>query len=199
MDMFNMVMNAYKNKIAKEYQRVYYIEGTGGAYIKTNYNATNESRVILDVELTTEGTDIYGYYNKNEKNRFHIYNATGYIEAGWGEEHRSLIKLRNKRYLFEFDKQNFYIDGQLKHTFSDFAFKSGNITIGMLYRSTGNLISNYSPQKIYRNTYYTNNVIVHDFVPCYRKTDNNVGMYDLVDGLFYENAGRGEFIAGPII
>jgi len=35
--------------------------------------------------------------------------------------------------------------------------------------------------------------------PCYRKSDNKPGMYDLTNGVFYTNAGSGEFIYGPII
>ena len=35
------------------------------------------------------------------------------------------------------------------------------------------------------------------FVPCYRKSDSEPGMYDLVNDVFYTNAGTGEFTVGP--
>lgn len=38
---------------------------------------------------------------------------------------------------------------------------------------------------------------IYEFIPCYRKEDNVAGMYDLVSGEFYTNAGTGEFIVGP--
>lgn len=36
-----------------------------------------------------------------------------------------------------------------------------------------------------------------DFVPCYRKIDNVAGLYDVVNDVFYTNAGTGSFTAGP--
>lgn len=38
--------------------------------------------------------------------------------------------------------------------------------------------------------------MVADFVPCYRKSDNVIGMYDLVRNEFFTNAGSGSFTAG---
>ena len=36
-----------------------------------------------------------------------------------------------------------------------------------------------------------------NLVPCYRKSDREPGMYDLVNRIFYQNAGTGEFAVGP--
>ena len=38
---------------------------------------------------------------------------------------------------------------------------------------------------------------IRNFVPCYRKSDSVVGMYDTVSGAFFTNAGTGTFTAGP--
>lgn len=38
--------------------------------------------------------------------------------------------------------------------------------------------------------------LIRDFVPCYRKEDNMVGLFDMVSGEFYMNSGTGNFIAG---
>lgn len=35
-----------------------------------------------------------------------------------------------------------------------------------------------------------------NLVPCYRKSDGEIGMYDLVNGVFYTNSGSGTFIKG---
>ena len=34
------------------------------------------------------------------------------------------------------------------------------------------------------------------FIPCYRKSDNVIGLYDLVEGTFYTNSGTGTFTKG---
>lgn len=49
---------------------------------------------------------------------------------------------------------------------------------------------------IYRQQAYQNNVLVGDFMPAIRNSDNAVGMYDTVSGTFFTNAGTGVFIAG---
>lgn len=36
----------------------------------------------------------------------------------------------------------------------------------------------------------------YDFVPCYRKSDDKPGMYDLASGTFFTNQGTGEFLYG---
>lgn len=40
--------------------------------------------------------------------------------------------------------------------------------------------------------------VIKNFVPCYRKSDNVAGLYDLVNNVFYTNQGTGNFIVGPI-
>lgn len=41
-----------------------------------------------------------------------------------------------------------------------------------------------------------NGVLIRKFIPCYRKADNIVGLYDTVGCQFYTNAGTGEFVVG---
>ena len=65
---------------------------------------------------------------------------------------------------------------------------SGGVTVN--YPFVGN---------IYRQQAYQNNVLVGDFIPATRNSDNVVGMYDMVSGTFYTNAGTGDFTAGTVI
>lgn len=37
---------------------------------------------------------------------------------------------------------------------------------------------------------------IRNFVPCYRKSDNAIGLYDTVEGKFYTNTGTGSFTKG---
>ena len=40
---------------------------------------------------------------------------------------------------------------------------------------------------------YMDNIVIREFVPCYRVADDVKGMYDMITGQFFENAGTGEF------
>ena len=43
---------------------------------------------------------------------------------------------------------------------------------------------------------YTGVTLVRDLIPCYRIADNEIGMYDIVNDVFYTNAGTGTFTKG---
>jgi hypothetical protein len=45
---------------------------------------------------------------------------------------------------------------------------------------------------------YESGELLHHFVPCYRKSDNKGGLYDLVTATFFTNAGTGEFLYGEL-
>jgi hypothetical protein len=50
--------------------------------------------------------------------------------------------------------------------------------------------------KLYYFKIYANDVLIRDFKPCYRKSDNEVGLYDVVNDVFYTNQGSGAFTKG---
>lgn len=52
--------------------------------------------------------------------------------------------------------------------------------------------------KIYSCQIEIDGVVIRNFVPCIAPT-NAVGLYDLVEGKFYGNAGTGAFTAGPAV
>ena len=80
---------------------------------------------------------------------------------------------------------------------------SGTLTSDNTYGTIWLFASNYNGGqngsatcKMYYAKFYYNDVLVRDLVPCYRKADNEIGMYDLVNGVFYTNAGTGTFTKG---
>lgn len=50
--------------------------------------------------------------------------------------------------------------------------------------------------KLYGMKIYDNGVLVRDFIPCYRKSDSEAGLYDKANNVFYMNQGTGSFIVG---
>ena len=50
--------------------------------------------------------------------------------------------------------------------------------------------------KLYEFKITDGNTIIHEYIPCYRKSDNNAGLYDIVDRIFYPNNGTGTFKKG---
>lgn len=45
---------------------------------------------------------------------------------------------------------------------------------------------------------YENENAIRDFIPC-QDPSGNIGLYDVISGEFYGNAGTGVFLAGPVV
>ena len=56
-----------------------------------------------------------------------------------------------------------------------------------------------SSMQLYELKMWKDDVLVRNFIPCYRKSDNVIGLYDLVNNVFYLNQGTGTFIKGEDI
>lgn len=54
----------------------------------------------------------------------------------------------------------------------------------------------YGSLQLYSLKLYSGNDLIRDYVPCYRKIDGVIGLYDLVNATFNTNAGSGTFIKG---
>ena len=61
-----------------------------------------------------------------------------------------------------------------------------------------NTSQTHEGMSLYKLKLWKNNVLVRDFIPCYRNSDNVAGLYDLVNSTFYTNQGTGNFIVGSI-
>ena len=89
-----------------------------------------------------------------------------------------------------------------------FAIDNDEITFSntTLNENTNNLVvftrgdkNGKADDNVYKLEVYKNNVLVRNFVPCYRKIDNVIGLYDLVNDVFYTNAGSDTFSKGSNI
>lgn len=64
----------------------------------------------------------------------------------------------------------------------------------MLFGGSG---ANGANVKLYYCKMRTNGALQRYFIPCYRKSDNVIGLYDLVTETFFTNSGTGTFTKGP--
>lgn len=180
--------------IPSEYEEVEYIESTGTQYIDTNYtpvqgddlefknvtintfNGVLFSAGIESYQLILLGLGSVCYYK---------YFQTGNAAASsFSTITNGNIKVLNG---------NLYINNVLKAQ-ADYG-GAVNTTLNIFQRAnnTSNLIG-----KIGEIIISNNGIIKRDFIPCYRKSDNVAGLYDLVNNTFYTNQGTGNFIVGPI-
>lgn len=72
----------------------------------------------------------------------------------------------------------------------------GTATFYIFGRNNSGSIGNQTVMRFYYLQIYMDGVLVRDYVPCYRKADSVIGMYDLVTNSFFTNAGSGTFEKG---
>ena len=205
--------------LPNEYQECEYIQSTGTQYIDTGYVPKLTTRWELKT-MFQDGDSLgncrNGRYGTGDGERFCIscwtVTTDPQIEMSIGSYKSARIKIsynfngtatqysiNQKPYLYKLsvpslscDINPYYYD-----TFSAPTFSSTD-TIYLNARNMGN--GDYDgcgTQIFYSHKIWENGTRVQDFVPCYRKSDGEVGMFDLVSRQFFTNAGTGSFIKGP--
>ena len=194
-----------KNKLPTEYQKLKYIETTGTQYINTNFIPNNNTKIEVTYMLTNVLTQII-FGSRAEADSSRAYNGifvthrSSTAKVAWGKGLNSNIDIQNYndinvKYKVFFDKNNIYFNNNLVHNFLDVIW-DGNYSIFAGCINTKGRAEFYAKCKYYNIKIWNENTLERDLVPCYRKSDNVVGLYDLVNDIFYTNQGTGEFIYG---
>ena len=186
--------NATKTRIPAEYQEVEWIQSTGTQYIDLNYTPTINTDYIVDGCFLSDGR--FGAITSTERHYF------GVISGNWGCSvfnpfgawNHNLGAYDTNRHIFSMSKDGFLIDDILKSS------AGNNVINANLYAfATNNNVASdkyYANAKIYNITIKENGINTMMLIPCYRKSDNEVGMYDIINDTFYTNQGTGAFQKG---
>ena len=189
----------FSSRIPSAYQEVRYIQTTGTQYINTGFVPNQDSRAIVDVELvnTSNSTIIFGSRSGNNvaENSFMLWNINGALRFDYDEQVNSTGIAVGGRHFVDINKNVATIDNQtFTATYGTFS-SVYNFLLGTGVNG-GAADSRMSSGKWYSCKLYDNGTLIRDLVPCYRKDDNVAGMYDLVNAVFYTNAGTGSFTVG---
>lgn len=196
--------NAPSGQLPDGYTEVQYIQSSGTQWIDTGFAQNQNSRFVVDFQLVAAPTGSYAWIfegrDSGPKNRHGVYatKSNGKWYGGYGATIKNTEIAYNleSRITVDFDKNILKI-GQTPVTFSVETFQS-TTTTALFACKTGGSVGNYSAVKLYSCQIYDNGNPIRDFVPCIDPT-GAVGLYDLVDGKFYGNAGTGSFTVGPVV
>ena len=189
-----------------KYQEVEYIQSqstwewsqSSWQYINTWYKWWSTIKIEIKISWFTQTWSyhiIWSDYEWEQRwfaiwaNRFTYYNT--------------VITLVNNKFnnwnthILQLSKDWFYNDWTIDpNTLSTNTFQTpSNITIFALNRNWS--VREYSTYKLHYLKIRDNGTLVRNFVPCYRKSDNVIGLYDLVNKQFYTNAGSWTFTKWP--
>lgn len=199
------IINTRQSELPSEYQQVEYIESTGTQYIDTGYYANEKTRIETTFSLTsssgTGAIGIYGSQGSSQNNRAFALTSTttqNYIFPQFDTITRTAISNLyynfNQKYKIIHSRYGWYYDGTLGATWNNPTSFTTQTTI-TIFKENGTTY-NLAKAKVYDFKIYENNILIRDMIPCYKKSNSTIGMYDLVNGVFYENSGTGTFLKG---
>ena len=197
-------MIEFISQLPIEYQEVEYIQSSGTQFIDTGFVPNDNTKIML---VFTNNNATTGNYDCVFGTRTNASNANTF--ALWIDSNRCFGAFYGTGQSITLFPTS--INATAKHT----ATMKGNVAeidsvsitcpavsssptysfyIGAC--NTAGTADYFSKILIYESKIYDNEILVRDFVPCYRKADNVAGLYDLVNNVFYTNSGSGVFAVG---
>lgn len=200
--------------IPREYQAVEWVcaEYAVGTYIDLGFNFDIGATVYLTQWISSETVTAYpfGAVENSGVLRCNISsplnNTYAYFYGSNGTEYigtRVDVNIDGSKteLIFTIKPKNMYLENITTGTVSTIMKNQASYTMSSnLYLFAQNY--NGSPRwggtrKLGKFKYYDkNDILICDLVPCYRKSDGEIGMYDNVRRIFLTNVGTGKFTKG---
>ena len=185
-----------------DYQEVEYIQSSGTQYINTNYNPKTTTEFEIDYYINS----YVGQYASPFWTRYAHNNQAYYI---WFEN------TDVSYYCFWNNKVStstvtFSWVGTRKHiTYHNNILSNGNESVivatnqqpywNMVIFAENNqwTVKEFADIKLYSFKLREWSTLIRDYIPCYRKSDNVIWLYDFVNNQFYTNAWTWTFTKWP--
>lgn len=196
-------------RLPPEYQEVEYIENTGTQYIITDLLFPKELENpkiewgFMQIAVPSGDNMIFGYWSSGSI-YYEVYNSTTLSYASIGKNHYDRISNSNlTKDMFiagVMTKETMYLneysyatnaEDTIDQSIRPMAIFAWNSSSGRTYTNKG--------ARIYYLRFFDGNTKMADYVPCYRKSDGEIGMYDTVTKTFYTNSGTDTFLKGADI
>lgn len=175
-----------------------YIRGSGSQYITTDIYLRSTDTVKSKWRFEGQAGNTYGCYTSGgADDNFCLYagsqSVNAYIRYN-GQVVREFKPPTGTIHELEQGPDGFFDDGVRLVSFSQATFTcSAPMYIFMLPNSTSAKVT----ARCYGLTVYRDGEQVCNFIPARNELTGEVGFWESVGGVFYENAGTGSFSAGP--
>lgn len=199
--------------LPNEYQEVEYLESTGTQYIITNYHPQTDWTAVDWIFAFTANQDgdqmLWGA--RSATNGKKVWQCEKYAGRSWyvacgSVSYRGVLNAYggglnaygglNQIYTGHVDNTTFIIAGGSASPTQTNTGENESAMGIFCWNKNGTAEYKNNGLRIYSLTFKENNIVSANFIPCYRKSDNEPGMYDLVSDTFYTNSGTGTFLKG---
>lgn len=193
------------SRLPDGYTELEYIQSSGTQYIDTGFKPNQNTRIICDYVLVSIGSTavaLFGARIAYQNTAFGYWAAGNSSAASIQDDYYSLINpytatVINVRATVDKNK-NTTTNSVLGYSksFEAAAFQSDFALFLFAYNTNGKKDNQVGSIRMYSCQIYDNDTLILDYVPCKNET-GTIGLYDVSNGVFYENAGTGSFTAGP--
>lgn len=209
----NVVINAARvytvsisYRLPTAYQEVTYLESSGGQWVNTGYQAANTGRMIITGRITaaSQYTCLFGAVNSysaienvqslayRPADGFFFLDNNGYMTA------RSIGA--NTDFTVDFTVSSSSLSVTVNGTTNSISGTVGTITTNSIWLFAcsygGRHLQGVNARIKECKMYNRGGTLVADMIPCYRRSDNVAGFYDIVRNNFYVNGGSGTLAVG---
>lgn len=186
-----------------------YIMSTGNQLISTGFIPNNNTRVQMVITpMNNTSGYLFGSLYTNEKEDqaaddtytyFGVSYSNGTVTFGYNQDNTQTISVGTSfaKMTIDMNKNQLAVNGQsVQYDASEFKMKN-NMAL-LTYSKDGYFQKPAIAAFLHSCKIWDNGVLIRDYVP-YRNKWGNVGLWDNVHNIFYENGGTGEFTVGPVI
>lgn len=186
-----------------EYQEVEYIESSGTQYIQLDFKLTSTSQIYMIAEasawsVSSGGKGICGARTSTTNKVFQLIAIVGKLRYDYGTNSPNYydFTLSSGKHTFNMNGEDLWVDGtRLNRATRQYYQTDYNACV--FSANQGGTPNDKFPMKLYELKIATDGIPVGNYVPCYRKSDNEIGLYDTISETFYTNAGTGSFTCYP--
>lgn len=197
--------------LPSEYTQAEYIQSGSIPHIDTGVIPTSDTKIDIDfayVSSTYSGwSPLFGERGSSNSMYFAFFINTSGLKvspnyAGFDPGNNSQVTLTaNTRYNLKNEAGQFYLNDEVESSISTsntLTTSNKSIWLFDLQQNSGAGMSRQMTARIYRCRFYEGEELIRDFIPCVRNSDNEIGMYDVVNDVFYTNQGTGSFTYGKM-
>ena len=172
------------------YQQVDCIQNTDQQHIDTLVNGNNVNlKICTEYEPASSGQMAIFSARTSTSNGISFW-TDGYCHFGNSSVQVPGVSSTGKHRV-ELSKNGLYLDDTKLNFTAGTSMANANLILFRVLNDNRVFLG-----RIYNAKVYDDNILIRDLVPCYRKSDNVIGMLDLVNNVFYTNAGPGKFLKG---
>ena len=188
------------SRLPEGYTQVEYIQSGGAQYINSRIFADNNTRVVLDAQLSTTptaNTSLFGARTAASSKNYAMLFIPSTFRSDYNAAYtQTWAADATVRRIYDKNKETTIIDG-LSQSYVNAAFQCDYELFLFAMNQAGGA-QWFASGKIFACHIYSSSNLSRDYIPC-TNANGAAGLYDLVGQEFYGNAGTGIFTAGEAV